>query len=83
MAMFYFDVHDHDRLLTDDDGTDLADIAAAREHAVGVVQELMFRRSGMLDRGWSQWKMSIHDGEGAELLRFDFSDVSPRDSSTS
>ena len=79
MAMFYFDVHDGDRVLKDDDGTDLADIDAARAHAVVVVQELMFRRDGMLERDWSEWKMSIHDGEGGELLRFNFSDVSPRE----
>jgi Domain of unknown function (DUF6894) len=75
MSMFYFHVHDGDRLISDDDGTDLADIAAAREHAIGVVQELMFRRSGMLDRPWSEWKILIHDGDGVELLRFNFSDV--------
>ena len=81
MSMFYFDVHDGDKVLSDDDGTDLADIDAAREHAVVVVQELMFRRSEMLDRDWSAWKISILDGEGVELLRFNFSDVSPRKTS--
>lgn len=75
--------HDGDRLLEDDEGTDLADIDAACAHAVVVVQELMFHQSGMLDRNWSAWKMLIHDGKGVELLRFSFSDVSPPDGSTS
>ena len=81
--MFFFDVHDGDRVLSDDDGTDLADIEAARAHAIVVVQELMFRQSGLLDRGWSEWKILIRDGDGVELLRLNFSDVSPLDSSTS
>jgi Domain of unknown function (DUF6894) len=76
MSMFYFDVHDGDRVLSDDDGTDLADIEAARAHAIVVVQELMFRRDGMLDRDWSEWNILIRDGDGVELLRFNFSDVS-------
>ena len=79
--MFYFHVHDGDRLIEDDDGTDLTDINAAREHAVGVVQELMFRRSGMLDQDWSAWNLLIRDAEGVELLRFNFSDVLPREKS--
>jgi len=78
MAMFYFNVHDGDLLIADEEGTDLVDIDAARAHAVVVVQELMFRRSGMLDRDWSEWTISIHDDDGAEMLLLHFSDVSPQ-----
>jgi hypothetical protein len=75
MPMFYFNVHDSDVLMSDDEGTDLPDVAAAREHATVVAKEIMFRRDQMMDRDWSRWKMSVHDDEGSELLEFTFSDV--------
>ena len=51
-------------------GTDLSDLAAARSHAFGVAQELMFRSQGMLDHDWSLWRMLVHDDDGKELFSF-------------
>ena len=75
MSMYYFHVRDR-RTLTDVDGTDLADESAARAHARSVVRELMFQREGMLDHGWSDWTMSVHDADDIELFSFAFSEVS-------
>jgi hypothetical protein len=40
-----------------------------------VARELMFRRDGMLDRAWSDWSMSVCDGDGEELLAFTMGDI--------
>jgi hypothetical protein len=42
MPMYYFHLRDQDHI-TDVDGTDLADIDAAREHADTVARELTFK----------------------------------------
>jgi len=69
MPMYYFHLSDDHRLL-DVDGTELTDLAAARSHAFGVAQELMFRSQGMLDHDWSLWRMLVHDDDGKELFSF-------------
>ena len=69
MPMYYFHLRDNEQI-TDVDGTDLADLAAARGHADGVAQELMFKSSGMLGEGWSKWTMVVHDHDGLELFSF-------------
>lgn len=73
MPMYYFDLCD-DQVLSDSDGTDLSDTAAARSHAFGVVRELMFRNEGMLGHNWAQWTMSVRDSGGTELFSFKLSD---------
>ena len=73
MPTYYFCLHDKDDV-TDVEGTELTDLDAAREHAAAVVRELMFRRDGMLNRKWSQWTMSVRDGDGRELLSLALAD---------
>jgi len=70
---YYFHLS-NDHKLPDVDGTDLADYSAARSHAFGVARELMFRSPGMLDQGWSRWRMLVHDDGGIELFSFQLSD---------
>jgi hypothetical protein len=44
MPMFYFHLYDGASLL-DDEGTNLIDIASARDHAAGVARELAFKKN--------------------------------------
>jgi hypothetical protein len=67
MPMYYFHLRDH-KTLSDVDGTELVDASEARSHAIGVARELMFNSSGMLDRNWSRWRMSVNDDDGNELF---------------
>ena len=45
MLMYYFHLYDHVEVL-DNDGTDLIDLAAARDHAAGVARDLTFKSDG-------------------------------------
>ena len=73
MPMYYFHLSD-DYKLPDVDGTDLSDLAAARSHAFGVARELTFKSEGMLNHGWSLWRMLVHDDNGRELFSLELSD---------
>jgi hypothetical protein len=73
MPMYYFYLLDKDEVV-DSDGTELPDLDAAREHAKQVARELTFRRDGMLQRGWSQWTMSVQDENGRILLSLPLGD---------
>jgi hypothetical protein len=74
MPMYYFHLRDQDKI-TDVDGTDLADIDAAREHADTVARELTFKTTGILGEEWSKWTMVVNDGDGLELFSFGMSPV--------
>ena len=74
MPMYYFHLRDNEKI-TDVDGTQLDDLDAARSHADGVAQELMFKSSGILGEEWSKWTMVVDDGEGLELFSFLMSDA--------
>ena len=50
MAMYYFNLNDHDTVV-DIDGTDLPDLGAARIHATGVARELTSNGGGILSAG--------------------------------
>jgi hypothetical protein len=73
MPMYYFHLHDNEDVV-DADGTELPNLEAAREHARQVARELTFKRDGMLQRGWSQWTMSVQDNDGQILLSFPLGD---------
>jgi len=74
MPMYYFHLRDQDTV-QDVDGTELADIDAARAHAQVVAQELKFETNTFLDEEWSKWSMRVHDEEGRELFSFPMLDV--------
>ena len=67
MPMYFFNLLDNEEVV-DSDGTDLPNLAAARQHAAQVVRELTFKRDGMLRRNWSQWTMSVRDLDGQVLF---------------
>ena len=73
MPMYYFDLYDDEKIV-DSDGTDLIDVGAAREHAVGVAHELTANSIGFLDQNWSAWTMKVHDDRGLELFSLAMSD---------
>ena len=74
MPMYYFHLRDNDDI-TDVDGTDLADIDAAHEHADTVARELTFKTTGILGEEWSKWSMVVQDNDGLELFSFGMSTV--------
>ena len=74
MPMYYFHLRNQDTV-QDVDGTELADIDAARAHADVVARELKFETDRFLDEEWSRWSMRVHDEEGQELFSFPMSDV--------
>jgi Domain of unknown function (DUF6894) len=74
MPMYYFHLRDTDAIM-DMDGTDLADIDAAREHADTVAHELTFKTTGILGEEWSKWTMVVNDGDGLEPFSFGMSNV--------
>jgi Domain of unknown function (DUF6894) len=74
MPLFYFNLQ-NTHTLADPDGTELPDVTAARAHAFGVARELMFKRRGMLERDWADWRMSVRDAGGKEVFSFTLPDV--------
>jgi len=74
MPMYYFHLRDQDTV-QDVDGTELADLDAARAHAQVVAQELKFETNTFLDEEWSRWSMHVEDAEGLELFSFEMSQV--------
>ena len=71
--MYYFHLYG-DETIVDSDGTDLVNIAAARQLAAAVARELTANSAGFLDQRWSEWTMSVHDGSGLELFSLALSD---------
>jgi hypothetical protein len=72
--MYFFHLCDQDTI-HDVDGTELADVDAAREHADVVAKELKFKTRTFEDEAWSAWTMSVHDAHGLELFSFRMGDV--------
>jgi hypothetical protein len=67
MPRYFFDLDDGDRVTRDAEGTDLANVQAARWEALHVLGEIAkgeMRRNA--DR--SQQRIHIHDGDGTILL---------------
>ena len=73
MPMYYFHLYDDDKVL-DNDGTDLINLAAARDHAAGVARELTFKSEGLMEQQWSKWTMRVQDVDGTELFSLLMSD---------
>lgn len=76
MPMYYFHLYDG-ASLRDDQGTELIDLAAARDHAAGVARELTFQSTGFMQEAWSAWTMRVHNHDGTELFSLAMSDFQP------
>ena len=73
MPMYYFDLYDDENIL-DTDGTDLANVGAARAHATAVARELTVNSFSFLDQSWSGWTMKVRDDGGSELFSLAMAD---------
>ncbi len=65
MPRYFFNLDDGRRIISDPDGTELPDDQSAREHAVGVMQELARNR----EERTSTWRLIVCDVTGT--LRFE------------
>jgi hypothetical protein len=77
MPTYFFHLADKE-VIEDPDGTDLADLAEAREHAAEVARELTFRSAGIFQRGWSNWTLRVQDEHGTDLFSLMLSDYGSR-----
>lgn len=69
MPMYFLRLCDT-QTFSDEDGTELANVAQARAHAIQVARELAFKSTGIAGCPWAEWTMSGHDDEGTELFSF-------------
>ena len=72
--MYYFHIHGPDGTVVDDEGADLADMAAVREEAVTAVREIVANgiRSG---RGSNGRELRVADNTGKLVLTLPFHDA--------
>jgi hypothetical protein len=73
MPRFHFHLRAYGTINRDLDGTELADLAAARSYATVVTEELM-RHSGGSARHWSMW---VENASGESQFDLFFADVDP------
>lgn len=74
MPRFHFHLRARGTIHRDVDGSELADMTAAREHATAVAQELI-RNSAGATRHWS---LRVDDETGTRQFDVYFADVDPR-----
>ena len=73
MPLYYFHLYD-DVPVRDDYGTELIDLAAARDHAAGVARELTFKNPSLLQQDWANWTMRVHDHQDIEQFFLEMSE---------
>jgi hypothetical protein len=73
MQRFHFHLRARGTIHRDPDGTDLADLAAARAHGSAVAEELMCHSGG----GTRHWSMRVEDEAGQWQFDLFFADVDP------
>ena len=72
MPRYYFVLSSKDGLMDDHEGTELPDLAAARQEAEKDVEHLRQHRVGGR-RNWAGWAMQVRDDGGAVLFVVPFS----------
>lgn len=77
MPRFYFHFSDGARQFTDDGGTDLSGLSAARAHATAQVRELKAAMCDPYIQDLSGWSMSVADARGRTVFVLGF-DLKPR-----
>lgn len=82
MARFFFNVRHRPGtggLAEDHEGDELADVTAAREHALTVARDLIARGRNEMIRDWMVCSFEIVDEQGQLVLTVPFSDTVPED----
>jgi hypothetical protein len=76
MAMFYFHIQRGDLLVEDQEGSDLADLAEAREEALEAARDILAEaiRSG---NDWADKAFVITDVRGRRLMTMPMTDAMP------
>ena len=72
MPRFHFHLRARGVIHWDPEGTDLPDLASAREHGCEVARELMRHRQG----AWC-WSLYVEEDEGKQRLDLYFADIDP------
>lgn len=71
MPRYYFSLISDGRTFTDREGDELADVAAARRHALELAQDLMGTRSSTI-RDWISCSLEVRDGSRRVLFILPF-----------
>jgi hypothetical protein len=71
MPHYYFGLPSRDGVIEDTEGTELPDLAAARQEAANDVAHLRQPRIGGR-RSWAGWAMQVRDAGGAVLFEVPF-----------
>ena len=66
-------------LAQDQDGDELADVNAAREHALSEARELIARGRNEWIRDWTACTFEVTDEQGQRILTVPFSDTVPEE----
>ena len=85
MPRFFFSLRHGrgpDKLAVDVEGDELADAAAAHEHALGLARDLIARTRSYAVRDWFVCTFEVTDEAGALVLTIPFSDTVPDEDET-
>jgi hypothetical protein len=69
MAQIYFHCSNTDRVMIDQRGAAIGDLAEARDHAALVVRALIMAPS---TEDWRDWILHVSDGSGDEIFAMPF-----------
>ena len=72
MQRFFFHLRKQESELTDHEGIDMTDAAAARELATRSMQDFLQQSSGRVDPEWKTWSLSVCDARGRCVFNTDF-----------
>lgn len=82
MPRYFFNVRHRpgpNGLAEDHEGDELADVAAAREHALSVARDMIARARHVMIRDWMVCSFEILDEDGQHVLTVPFSDTVSED----
>ncbi|GJD43521.1 hypothetical protein AFCDBAGC_1373 [Methylobacterium cerastii] len=82
MPRFFFNVRHRDGvsgLAIDEEGDELADVAAAREHALSVARKMIAQDRLTMIRDWMVCSFEVTDEAGDRVLTVPFGDTVPQE----
>ena len=82
MPRYFFNLRHRpgpDGLAVDPEGDELADMTAAREHALFVIRDTVTRTRTDIVRDWFVCSFEITDEEGRPVMTVPFSDIVPEE----